>query len=213
LADRQQAAALAIDLRGEADAARVAGLAAAELAGPSLAAGESPAPPARGTSSSGVPRPIPSVAVSPSVAAARAAVAEASRATGSEEPAEAGAGLANAAPPSPATTPASAPVAVARSEAPAARPAPAPAARSRPAAVAGNGPWRVQLGAFSVRSNAEQLWKRLSKRSELSGTERLMVRAGAVTKLQAGGYPSRSAADAACRTLKRAGHDCLVTRG
>jgi cell division septation protein DedD len=211
LADRQQAAGLAIELRGEADAARAAELAAAELA----------EPPRRGTSSSGLPRPIASVALSPSVAAARAAVAEASQATGTESPAEAGATFAQAAPreePAPraeaappvARTPA--PAAAARSEPAAARPAPTPA--TRPAAVAaGNGPWRVQLGAFSVRSNAEQLWQRLSKRSELAGARRLLVPAGAVTKLQAGGYASRTAADAACRTLKRSGHDCLVTRG
>ena len=42
---------------------------------------------------------------------------------------------------------------------------------------------------------------------------RLMVRAGPVTKVQAGGYVSRAAADAACRSLKQAGHDCLVTDG
>jgi cell division protein FtsN len=218
LSDRQQAAGLAIELRGEADAARAAELTAAELAGPSLAAAETAEPPRRGTSSSGLPRPIASVAVSPSIAAARAAVAEASRATGTESPAEAGATFAQVAPREDAApvarTPAQpqAPAVAARSDPPAARPAPAPKPRQA-AVAASNGPWRVQLGAFSVRSNAEQLWRRLSKRSELAGAERLMVSAGAVTKLQAGGYPSRSAADAACRTLKRSGHDCLVTRG
>lgn len=71
----------------------------------------------------------------------------------------------------------------------------------------------MQLGAFSVAGNADRLWGRLSGRSELAGKQRLMVRAGPVTKLQAGGYASRSAADAACRSLKQAGHDCLVTNG
>jgi hypothetical protein len=69
----------------------------------------------------------------------------------------------------------------------------------------------VQLGAFSVAGNAEQLWSRLSGRSGLAGKQRLMVPAGRVTKLQAGGYASRSAADAACRSLRQSGQDCLVT--
>jgi cell division septation protein DedD len=79
------------------------------------------------------------------------------------------------------------------------------------AAPAAEGPWRVQLGAFSIRANAENLWRQVSGRAELSGHARLMVPAGRVTKLQAGGFASRGAADAACRTLRQAGHDCLVT--
>ena len=204
LAQRQQGAGLAIQLRNEADAARARELAAAELGvqtpGPAQVAA---APPA-----SRVPRPIATVAVSPSIAAARAAVAEASRATGTESPAEAGASFARparpqvaAAPPPPAvTTQRPAPVVVAN-----APPPPAPAAQ------AASGPWRVQLGAFSVRGNAEQLWGRLSGRSELAGRQRLLVPAGRVVKLQAGGFASRSAADAACRSLKSSGQDCLVT--
>jgi cell division septation protein DedD len=80
------------------------------------------------------------------------------------------------------------------------------------AAPAADGPWKVQLGAFSVRGNAERLWAKLSGRSELAGRTRLMVPAGGVTKLQAGGYTSRDTAEAACRSLKRAGQECLVTR-
>lgn len=194
LEQRQQAAALAVQLRNEGDAARARELAAAELGARGPARG---APlPAR------APRPIATVAVSPSIAAARAAVAEASRATGTESPAEAGASFAR---PNRLQVAAASPT-----------PAPAPARTLRPAPVAASappttGPWRVQLGAFSVASNAEQLWSRLSGRSELAGRQRLMVPAGRVTKLQAGGYASRSAADAACRSLKNSGQDCLVT--
>jgi uncharacterized protein len=198
LAQRQQAAALAIQLRTEADATRARELAAAELGTRAPAA--VPAPTSR------VPRPIATVAVSPSIAAARAAVAEASRATGTESPAEAGASFArprptvqtaSAPPPPVATTPRQPPVVVATAP--------------PPAASAASGPWRVQLGAFSVRGNAEALWGRLSGRNELAGRQRLMVPAGRVTKLQAGGFPTRSAADAACRSLKSSGQDCLVT--
>ncbi len=201
LAQRQQAAALAIQLRSEADAARSRELAAAELGAPVPGAAETPRPLA--SSSGSVPRPIQTVAVSPSVAAARAAGAEACRAPGTARPAEAGASFARGAPQvqvAVAASPPPAPVVVARGEPP--RPAPA-----------ASGPWRVQLGAFSVASNAEQLWARLSGRVELAGKQRLMVPAGRVTKLQAGGYASRAAADAACRSLKQSGQDCLVTDG
>ena len=209
LSDRQQAAALAVQMRGQADAARATELAAAELGAPPQAAAPPPAPTSR------VPRPIATVAVSPSIAAARAAVAEASRATGTESPADAGASFARpgaqvaaAPPPAAVPTPRPTPVVVARADPPApARPAPA---RATPPAAA-NGPWRVQLGAFSVRANAEQLWNRLRGRSELAGSQRLMIPAGRVTKLQAGGFATRGAADAACRALKQSGQDCLVT--
>lgn len=190
LEQRQQAAALAVQLRNEAEAARSVELASAELG-----AREPAAPTAR------VPRPVATVAVSPSIAAARAAVAEASRATGTESPAEAGASFAR---PDRSQVAAAAPT-----------PTPTPTTTTRPtrtpAAPSTTGPWRVQLGAFSVASNAERLWSRLRGRSELSGRQRLMVPAGRVTKLQAAGYASRSAADAACRSLKNSGQDCLVT--
>jgi TPR repeat protein len=197
LEQRQQAAALAVQLRNEADAARARELAAAELGGRADT-------PAAAPTSGRVPRPIATVAVSPSIAAARAAVLEASRATGTESPAEAGASFAR---PNRPVVAAATPVPGATSTR---RPAPAVAATPSPPA---SGPWRVQLGAFSVASNAEQLWSRLRGRSELAGRQRLMIRAGPVTKLQAGGYASRAAADAACRSLKQSGHDCLVTDG
>jgi cell division protein FtsN len=92
------------------------------------------------------------------------------------------------------------------------RPAPLVVASAPPpAAQAASGPWRIQLGAFSVRGNAEALWGRLAGRSELSGRQRLLIPAGRVTKLQAGGFASRASADAACRSLKSSGQDCIVT--
>lgn len=207
LVQRQQAAAMAVQLRNEADAARTRELAAAELGTRTPAATPAPAQAAR--SAGRVPRPLATVAVSPSIAAARAAVADASRATGTESPAEAGASYARPSPQRMASAPASPPAA--------ARPAPprraVAAAAPSPVRPAATGPWRVQLGAFSVTDNAERLWGRLNGRAELAGKQRLMVRAGPVTKLQAGGYVSRSAADAACRSLRQSGHDCLVTRG
>jgi cell division protein FtsN len=198
LTQRQQAAALAIDMQKQADAARGRELAAADL-GAGVSAGT------RGQPVAAPPRAVPpaarpavKVAVSPSVAAALAAVAEARQATGTESPALAGASFARRSAPARQ-------VAVA-----------APAPKPRPAAptqvATASGPWRVQLGAFSVRGNADRLWSQLSGRSELSGKAKVTVPAGAVTKLQAGGFASRDAAEDACRSLQHSGHECLVTR-
>ena len=195
LEDRQRAAGLAQQLRAEADASRAAELAAADLRN---LPGSIPQPSAR------VPQPIATTAVSPSIAAARSAIEQASEATGAEDPAIAGARYASAdipeavavVPPKPATAPTPAPVA--------ATPAPQP--------VSNNGPWRVQLGAFGVRGNAERLWSRLSNRSEIAGRQRLLVPSGRVVKLQAGGFASRSQAQTACNSLKASGQDCIVTR-
>ena len=91
--------------------------------------------------------------------------------------------------------------------APVAQPAPAPA----PAMAAG-GTWRIQLGAFGVAANADAQWAKLRARPELAGHPRLIVKAGAVTKLQAGGF-SQTGAQAACARLKAAGIDCAAVPG
>lgn len=202
LAQRQQAAALAVQMQREADIELARTLAADELS-VGVAAAVQPVP---AVTAPATPRPAPTSAVSPSVAAARAAVAEAGRATGTENPADAGASFARG----PGQS-APAQAVASRPQAPAARP-PARAAASAAAAPQSSGPWRVQLGAFAVSGNAEKLWSRLSGRSELAGRERLLVPAGRVTKLLAAGYPTQAAADAACRSLKQSGQDCLVTR-
>lgn len=84
---------------------------------------------------------------------------------------------------------------------PAVRPTPAPA----PAAAARSGAWRVQLGAFRDRGNAEALWNRL--RAKLPGASPAYVAAGGVTRLQATGFASKAAAQAACA---RSGTACNV---
>ena len=191
LDDRRQAALLAEEMRAEALAARTAELAAADLA--LRGSGES-APEV--APSQRVPRPIASVAVSPSVAAARSAIEEARSATGTDSPAQAGAAFTAPAAPAPSAAAARA----------------VPSAASAAASAATGGPWRVQLGAFSVRANAERLWNQLAGRPELAGAERMMVASGNVTRLLAGGYASQAAAQNACNALKRGGQDCLVTR-
>ena len=213
---RQDAAALARRLETEAVDARSVQLAAADLAsgGGTIATAPMPGQPAAAETT---PRRPSRVSVSPSVAAARDAVEQARQATGTSSPAEAGASYASSTPraaPTQAATPAPRPTQVARAPEPvrtAATSAPEPAAAPARAASS-NGPWRVQLGAFGVAGNAERLWARLSARSEIAGRQRLLIPAGRVTRLQAGGYASQSEAQTACNSLRRAGHDCLVTR-
>ncbi|MEC9066772.1 MAG: SPOR domain-containing protein, partial [Pseudomonadota bacterium] len=149
--------------------------------------------------------PIASAGISPSVAAARAAIAEASRVTGTGSPAEAGADYAR---PATASAPAEPPAA----STPAATPSADGAPVAAPEARAAEGPWRVQLGAFSVRGNADRLWRLLGGLPALAGASKMLVPAGRLTKLQAGGFATRAAAQEACNRLKAAGHACLVTR-
>jgi cell division septation protein DedD len=82
-------------------------------------------------------------------------------------------------------------------------PAPRPA-RPTPARAT-SGPWRIQLGAFRDRGNADALWQRV--RGRLSGAQPYFVTAGGVTRLQAGGFANRAAAQAAC---SRSGQSCVV---
>ena len=75
------------------------------------------------------------------------------------------------------------------------RPSPTPVAASP--AAAGN--WRIQLGAFSNRGNAQALWTRLAPR--LPGAAPSYTAAAALTRLLAGPYTSRTAAQAACARI------------
>ena len=200
MAQRQQAIALAAELRSQADATRARQLAAADL-GATVPSG---------------PPPVTTMAMrgpTPTEASAAAGAAE--------SPASAGADYARpAATPRPVTVrkglppgvtelpPAPAPVAAA---APIAKPRPAPAAVPA-AATATAGQWRVQLGAFGVAANADALWNRLKARPELAGKPRINVKAGAVTKLQAGGFASEAAARAACARLTASGQTCIAVR-
>lgn len=82
-----------------------------------------------------------------------------------------------------------------------------------PKKASASGPWRIQMGAFVERSNADALWNRVKNHSELRGHERINEVFGDVTRLQAGGFASRAAAQAACSRLRSAGFDCIVVSG
>lgn len=70
--------------------------------------------------------------------------------------------------------------------------------------------WKVQLGAFAQPAGANALFASLRKRvGALSGAQPILVRAGAVTRLQAGPFANRAAATAACRAVTAAGQACF----
>jgi cell division septation protein DedD len=98
----------------------------------------------------------------------------------------------------PERAPAPAPHAAAK---PAPKPVPKPAAKP----VAGSGKWRIQLGAFRDRGNAETLWGKVKGR--LGGAQPSYVTAGPVTRLQAGGFASRADATRACAA---SGQPCVI---
>lgn len=216
LEQRQEAQVLAQQLKRESDAVRAQQLAAADLAlggdAPAAPAPQTRPPVAAAPVQSRVPAPIAQTSVPPSVAAAQAAIVEASRVTGTASPAQAGADYARPATAIVASTPK-------LQSTPKREPGPertaAAATPSVPAAKpssSSEGPWRVQLGAFAVAGNADRLWRDVATLRPLSGKEKLLVRSGKLTKLQAGGFATRAAAQAACDKLKAAGRACLVTR-
>ena len=197
LDQRQQGVQLAVELSSEADATRARQLAAVDLGNqvPGGTAG-----------------PI-STTKGPTVASTGNAVTEAQRGAGRDRPATAGADYARPA------APAARPVAVHPGPPPSvavAATAPRPAVKALPApapvVAAAGGTWRVQLGAFGVASNADAMWAKVKGRSELAGHARLNVKAGAVIKLQAGGY-SQAGAQAACAKLKAAAITCAAVPG
>jgi uncharacterized protein len=88
---------------------------------------------------------------------------------------------------------------------------PAPLA-ARPVAVASkDSGWRIQLGAFSNESNARNLWNSLESRvGALAALQPYLKATGKLTRLQAGPFASRGAADTACASVRNAGQTCLV---
>src|SRR3954470_8868091 len=66
--------------------------------------------------------------------------------------------------------------------------APTAAATPKSMAVAANGNWRIQLGAFSQHGAAEALYKRIAANGALSGRQPYYVAAGSVTRLQVGPF-------------------------
>jgi cell division septation protein DedD len=77
-------------------------------------------------------------------------------------------------------------------------------------APAPGGKWRIQLGAFSDGSKANALWSGLHSRvAELATYQSYVVRAGPVTRLQAGPVVSRAVADKLCAAVRAVKQPCV----
>lgn len=109
-----------------------------------------------------------------------------------------------AAPPAPKTEAAKKPEAVATVE-------PRPKAAGEPRSVPPGDGFVVQLGAFSSAANAKQQQDKLSANGFKSYTEAVKTAQGTQTRVRAGPYPTREAAEKAREQLKRLGIDGMVT--
>jgi cell division septation protein DedD len=89
------------------------------------------------------------------------------------------------------------------------RPATRPAV-SAPVRATSGGKWRVQLGAFGTEAKARALWTSLEGRyPSLSSLQPFLVKAGAVTRLQAGPFATKAEADRACGVVSSGGQACF----
>lgn len=79
----------------------------------------------------------------------------------------------------------------------------------KPATVQ-TGSWRIQLGAFSDPTMAKKLWATLhGKSAGLSGVQPFYVKAGPITRLQAGGFESKAVAERTCASLRSSVQPCF----
>ncbi len=71
--------------------------------------------------------------------------------------------------------------------------------------------WRIQLGAFGDENNARKLWTSMESRVDaLASLQPYLKATGKLTRLQAGPFVSRSAAEAACSKVRAAGQTCIT---
>ena len=206
LAQRQMGVSLASELEQKAADTRGRELAAADLGtggGPARPMPPRPAPPTSAPAPLPTATPIERVDLPPSAPVA-------GDGTGIEEPTPEDQTPQDqayaAATPRPATPVAQPP----RQTAP--KPTvfkPVAAKPSAPKPAADSGPWRVQLGAFGMKSNADAMWARVRGRPEIAGHARADV-GSPVARLLATGY-SQAGAQRACAALKAGGFTCLVT--
>jgi cell division septation protein DedD len=88
---------------------------------------------------------------------------------------------------------------------------PAPVKQPAPVKVASEGAWRIQLGAFGQEANATKLWTSLEGRvADLAAIQPYLKASGNVTRLQAGPFASKAAAEAMCTKVKATGQACLA---
>lgn len=170
------------------------------------------------------PAPVPAKLATPAAVAAASAASEAAAAADAATAAAAvpqkaaAPGTSYAAPPEtgkiqPAPV-AAKPVQVATAPA---KPAPAKPAPAKPEAIKAvavakdAGAWRAQLGAFGVEANARNLWAALEKKHPaFAGRAPILVKVGALTRLQAGGFAGKADAESFCATVRKGGQACMV---
>jgi cell division septation protein DedD len=75
--------------------------------------------------------------------------------------------------------------------------------------------WRVQLGAFSKKAQAEAAWTEVkAKQKAVVGDKKPIYEAsGDITKLQLGPFANKDAARDACAKIAFSGRACFVTQG
>lgn len=100
-------------------------------------------------------------------------------------------------------------IALAQASKPKAKAKYAPAAAAAKPAGTASGPWRIQLGAFSQRTSAEALYRRLSASAPVAGRRSFLVPSGKVTRLQVGPFATRAQAASACASLSSKGQPCF----
>lgn len=73
--------------------------------------------------------------------------------------------------------------------------------------------WRVQLGAFVDAGRAKALWGTLQPKVKgLGAAQPYYVKAGALTRLQAGPFADKAGAERQCAALKDAGQACMAVK-
>lgn len=182
LAQRQMGVSLASELEQKAADARGRDLAAADLGGQGVPVRPVPAPPPA------TPKPAPGMIETVDLPPSTPSEPVAAYLPPPSEP------------PAPLPPAKPVPVRTATPKPTASKPAPAPAV--------GSGAYRIQLGAFGVKANADALWARVRTRPEIGGHARQDL-PGPVTRLLATGY-SQDGASSACAALKAGGFACLV---
>ncbi len=88
---------------------------------------------------------------------------------------------------------------------------PKPAAKTPPKPTG----WRIQLGAFSKRAQAEAAWKDVQEKQKkaVAGVKPIYEANGSITKLQLGPYASEKSARDTCAKIAFSGSACFVTTG
>jgi hypothetical protein len=212
LDQRQRGVALAPDLATQAEASRTRQFAAMDLGSKLPPAGMAKLPPAGTASVPPAPRALPTPPPSkplPPLTTPDGRVIDRGRLITSGRPIErpqlpdAGVRTPHDVPMPPVPKAASTKVpkvAAPVASKPAAAPAPVPAS---------HGTWRIQFGAFGVAANADATWAKVRGLPEVAGHARADAKAGAVTRVMAGGY-SEDGARAACRKLSASGVTCIV---